>query len=131
MLFVKAPDAFFVASRISFVLLPKQNGREQQSGTAPAEGFSVTAGAGALCPGAFGRGGSGHDLFAVPHPVRLPLARKRTVLPMRVVQSGSEASFAALPIVIAFEAKVIATRVGVAERQVTRHREHPLRNRAI
>ena len=130
MLFVKAPDALFILNCVSFVPLPKQNGREQQSCIAPAEGFSVTAGAGALRSGALGRGGSGrvHHVPAVPRPVRLPLARKRTVLPARVVRSGSETLFAALPFVIAFAANPIVERVGVAERHVTRRSEYPLRN---
>jgi hypothetical protein len=45
--FVRAPDALFILNRVSFVPLAKQNGREQQSGIAQAEGFTVTAGAGA------------------------------------------------------------------------------------
>jgi len=56
LLVVKASDALFIANCVSFVLLPKQKGREQPSGIAPAEGFSLTAGVGALRPGAFGRG---------------------------------------------------------------------------
>ena len=60
-----------------------------------------------------------------------PLARKRTVLPVRVVRSRSETQFAALPFVIAFEAKIIVAQVSVAERQVTRHREDSLRKPAM
>jgi hypothetical protein len=56
LLFVKSPDALFILNCVSFVPLPRQYGREQQSGIALAEGFSVTAGAGAPRPGAFGHG---------------------------------------------------------------------------
>ena len=85
--------------------------------SAPAPSDAVAAGTGTIC-----------SRCRAPS---VPLVRKRTVLPVRGVRSGSETQFAALPFVIAFEAKIIVAQVGVAERQVTRHREDSLRKQAM